>query len=76
MTTSDAFVDPGPDDPTLPPQRETARALAKAGLVVSAAYLAARILGYVRVFVVGTTFGADRDLDAFFAAFRNMPPRR
>jgi putative peptidoglycan lipid II flippase len=45
-------------------------ALARAGLVVSAAYLVARVLGYVRVVVIGTTFGASADLDAFFAAFR------
>lgn len=72
MSTSDAFVEPGSDAEAeaVPPQRETARALAKAGLVVSGAYLAARILGYVRVFVIGTTFGASPDLDAFFAAFR------
>ena len=30
----------------------------------------ARVLGYVRVVVIGTTFGAGPDLDAFFAAFR------
>ena len=45
-------------------------ALARAGLVVSAAYLVARVLGYVRVVVIGTTFGAGPELDAFFAAFR------
>jgi putative peptidoglycan lipid II flippase len=50
--------------------RETARSLAKAGLVVSGAYLVARVLGYVRVVVIGTTFGAGEELDAFFAAFR------
>jgi len=51
-------------------ERTTARSLAKAGLVVSGAYLVSRILGYVRVVVIGTTFGAGSDLDAFFAAFR------
>jgi putative peptidoglycan lipid II flippase len=50
--------------------RTTARALAKAGLVVSAAYLASRVLGYVRVVVIATTFGAGPELDTFFAAFR------
>ena len=45
-------------------------ALARAGIVVSSAYLVARVLGYVRVVVIGTTFGAGADLDAFFAAFR------
>jgi putative peptidoglycan lipid II flippase len=53
-----------------PPERTTARSLARAGIVVAAVYLVARILGYVRVVVIGTTFGAGDDLDAFFAAFR------
>jgi putative peptidoglycan lipid II flippase len=49
----------------------TARSsLVRAGLVVTAAFLLSRILGWVRVVVIGTTFGASRDLDAFFAAFR------
>ena len=52
------------------PERTTARSLARAGLVVSGAYLVARLLGYVRVVVIGTTFGAGTELDAFFAAFR------
>ena len=45
-------------------------ALARAGLVVSGAYLVSRLLGYVRVVVIGSTLGAGPDLDAFFAAFR------
>ncbi len=52
------------------PERTTARSLARAGLVVSGAYLVARILGYFRVVVIATTFGASDDLDAFYAAFR------
>ena len=52
------------------PERTTARSLARAGLVVSGAYLFARILGYVRVVVIATTFGAAQELDAFYAAFR------
>ena len=52
------------------PERTTARSLARAGLVVSSAYLVARVLGYIRVVVIGTTFGAGPELDAFFAAFR------
>jgi putative peptidoglycan lipid II flippase len=44
--------------------------LARAGLIVSAAYLAARLLGYVRVVVIGSTIGEGPELDAFFAAFR------
>jgi putative peptidoglycan lipid II flippase len=52
------------------PARTSAATLARAGLIVSATYLVARILGYVRVLVIGTTFGAGAELDAFFAAFR------
>jgi putative peptidoglycan lipid II flippase len=45
-------------------------ALARAGIIVSAAFLISRILGYVRLVVIGNTFGASAELDAFFAAFR------
>lgn len=45
-------------------------ALARAGLIVSLAYLAARVLGYVRVVVITSTIGEGPELDAFFAAFR------
>src|SRR5262249_32517551 len=34
------------------------RALARAGLVVTSAFLLSRVLGWVRVVVIGTTFGA------------------
>ncbi len=44
-------------------------ALARAGLTLTGAFLIARILGWLRVIVIGTTFGLSRDLDAFFAAF-------
>ena len=45
-------------------------ALARAGLIVSGAYLASRVLGYVRVLVIGSTLGASSETDAFLAAFR------
>jgi putative peptidoglycan lipid II flippase len=48
----------------------TTQALARAGIVVSGAFLVARVLGWVRLVVIGNTFGASSDLDAFFAAFR------
>lgn len=70
MTTEDAFEEPSGAEAVYSPPRSSAVALAKAGLVVSAAYLVARVLGYLRVVVIGTTFGAGEDLDAFFAAFR------
>ena len=48
------------------------RTLARAGAVVAFAFLASRILGYVRVVVITNQFGAGTQLDAYFAAFR-MP---
>jgi putative peptidoglycan lipid II flippase len=48
----------------------SSRALARAGLVVSGAFLVSRILGWVRVLVIGNTFPAGPELDAFVAAFR------
>jgi putative peptidoglycan lipid II flippase len=44
--------------------------LARAGLLVSAAALASRALGWVRLIVVAAIFGASPELDAYFAAFR------
>ncbi|MFI5254983.1 MAG: murein biosynthesis integral membrane protein MurJ [Candidatus Limnocylindrales bacterium] len=48
----------------------TARTLARAGLLVTAAYLGSRVLGWVRLVVISSVFGANADLDAYFAAFR------
>ncbi|CAN5649879.1 murein biosynthesis integral membrane protein MurJ [soil metagenome] len=46
-------------------------ALARAGLVVMGAFLASRVLGGLRVVVLGNQFGdAPAELDAYFAAFR------
>ena len=45
-------------------------ALARAGLLVSVAFLASRALGYLRVTITTAIFGAGPELDAFFAAFR------
>ena len=44
--------------------------LARAGLVVSVAVFASRVLGWLRTVVITSTFGAGPDLDAYFAAFR------
>ena len=44
--------------------------IARAGLIVSSAFLVSRILGYVRLVVIGDVFGSSAELDAFFAAFR------
>ena len=52
------------------PEPTTARSLARAGFTVAGVYLVARLLGYVQLLVIGTTFGAGPELDAFFAAFQ------
>ncbi len=57
-------------EPTGPTPTVTTRALARAGLVVTAAFLASRLLGWVRLVVIGNVFGANQDLDAYFTAFR------
>ena len=44
--------------------------LVRAGILLSAAFLVSRALGYLRTVVLGTTFGAGPELDSFFAAFR------
>jgi putative peptidoglycan lipid II flippase len=46
------------------------QAIARAGLIVTGAFLVARLLGYVRTVVISSTFGAGPELDAFLAAFR------
>jgi putative peptidoglycan lipid II flippase len=48
----------------------SSRAIARAGLIVSGAFLVSRVLGWVRIFIIGNTFPAGPELDAFFAAFR------
>lgn len=45
-------------------------ALARAGLVVTGAFLASRILGWLRTIVLANLFGSGADLDAYYAAFR------
>jgi putative peptidoglycan lipid II flippase len=66
---------PSPADPATGAEAEAegagaGMALARAGLIVSVAYLIARVLGYVRVVVITSTIGEGPELDAFFAAFR------
>ena len=48
----------------------SSRTLVRAGLVVTGAYLASRILGWIRTAALLAVFGAGRDLDAYLAAFR------
>jgi putative peptidoglycan lipid II flippase len=59
-----------PSDPPLETAgSSSAVTLARAGLVVSTAFLASRVLGWVRLVVIGNGF-APSELDTFFAAFR------
>lgn len=46
------------------------RALARAGLVVTGAFLASRLLGWLRVVVISQAFPDPADLDPYLAAFR------
>jgi putative peptidoglycan lipid II flippase len=46
------------------------RVLVTASLILTGAALASRILGWFRLLVIGSQFGASSDLDAYFAAFR------
>ncbi|HKY50429.1 MAG TPA: murein biosynthesis integral membrane protein MurJ [Candidatus Limnocylindria bacterium] len=44
--------------------------IARASLVMIAALIASRILGWLRLSVIGATYGQTAELDAFWAAFR------
>jgi len=46
------------------------RVLANASLILTMAALASRVLGWIRLLVIGSQFGATSQLDAYFAAFR------
>ena len=48
----------------------TGQGLARAGMVVSGAFLISRLLGYVRFVVIGNSGLLAGELDTFFAAFR------
>ena len=48
----------------------TRGALARAGLVVTAAFFLSRMLGWVRVVVLSNVYGPTAELDAYYAAFR------
>jgi putative peptidoglycan lipid II flippase len=58
--------DPRPADRGI----STGRILLTASLILTAAALASRVLGWIRLLVIGSQFGASRELDAYFAAFR------
>ena len=44
--------------------------LVRAGLVMTGAAIASRVLGWIRLLVIGAQFGASSELDAYLAAFR------
>ena len=46
------------------------RVLLTASLILTVAALASRLLGWIRLLVIGSQFGVSRELDAYFAAFR------
>ncbi len=48
----------------------TTGSLARAGVIVSGAFLASRMLGWLRIVVITNIYPTGPDLDAFFAAFR------
>jgi putative peptidoglycan lipid II flippase len=57
--------------PDRPPGARSGRSgLVRAGVILSAAFLVSRLLGYVRTVVLAATFGTGPELDAFFVAFR------
>jgi putative peptidoglycan lipid II flippase len=46
------------------------RSLARAGVIVGGLYVGSRATGWLRSVLISAMFGASRDLDAFYAAFR------
>jgi putative peptidoglycan lipid II flippase len=77
VTRGDAPVGPTPSvTPEPEPTGEArdadsvGRVLVTASLILTGAALASRILGWIRLLVIGSQFGASSELDAYFAAFR------
>ena len=69
----DEPVPPGLEAPLAPPSRAgsaTMRSIAQAGMVVTVAFAASRVLGYLRYVVIAAAEPDPGKLDAFFAAFR------
>ncbi len=69
----DEPVPPVLDAPIAPPSRAgsaTVRSIAQAGLIVTVAFAASRVLGYLRYVVIAVAEPDAGKLDAFFAAFR------
>jgi putative peptidoglycan lipid II flippase len=70
LAPSPDLVDEMPGPGSTPGLPSGARVLAQASLILTGAALASRILGWIRLLVIGSQFGASRELDAYFAAFR------
>jgi len=69
----DEPVPPVRDAPLAPPSRAgsaTVRSIAQAGLIVTVAFAASRVLGYLRYVVIAAAEPDPARLDAFLAAFR------
>lgn len=64
--------EPASESPTRSPARGRSggEVLLTASLILTVAALASRLLGWVRLLVIGSQFGASSELDAYFAAFR------
>ena len=62
------LADAAPQRPT-PSGPSVRRVVVTASLVLTAAALVSRVLGWIRLVVIGSQFGASRELDAYFAAF-------
>jgi putative peptidoglycan lipid II flippase len=58
-----------PIPPEQPTQASVGQVVLNASLVLAIAAVASRVLGWVRLVVIGSQFGASRELDAYFAAF-------
>ena len=69
MTTADQ-PPTGPEEAPGLSAAATGRVLVTASLILTVAALASRLLGWIRLLVIGSQFGASRELDAYFAAFR------
>ena len=60
----------GGETPPIAAGPSVGRVLANASLILTLAALASRLLGWIRLLVIGSQFGATSELDAYFAAFR------
>ena len=60
----------GGETPPVATGPSVGRVLANVSLILTLAALASRLLGWIRLLVIGSQFGATNELDAYFAAFR------